>query len=302
VSRIVSIGECMVELAPTGDAGTFRMGFAGDTMNTAWYLRRRLPGGGAGGWAVDYLTAVGTDGVSDRMVAFLAETGIGTGHIARRVDRTVGLYLIELGAGGERSFAYWRGQSAARTLASDPAALAVALGGARVAYLSGITLAILPEDDRARLLAALAAFRAGGGTVAFDPNLRPRLWPSGDAMCAAVMQAAAVADIALPSFEDEARWFGDADPAATLARYGGVATVVVKDGAGPVLWRDGAETGQHATAPVAEVVDTTAAGDSFNAGFLAARLTGAATAAAVSAGAALAARVIAGRGALVPVD
>jgi len=298
VTRIVSIGECMVELAPTGDPATFRMGFAGDTMNTAWYLRQRLPPD----WAVDYLTAVGTDGVSDRMVAFLQDAGIGIGYIARRADRTVGLYLIELGAGGERSFAYWRGQSAARLLAEDPAALTAGLDRARLAYLSGITLAILGDDDRKRLLAVLSLFRDAGGRVAFDPNLRPRLWSTGDAMCAAVMQAAAVADIALPSFDDEAQWFGDADPAATLARYGAVGCVVVKNGAGPVWWREGAATGIHATAPVADVVDTTAAGDSFNAGFLAARLTGADMEHAVAEGAALAAQVIGGRGALVPVD
>ena len=295
MNRVICIGECMVELAPTGD-GTFRMGFAGDTMNTAWYLRRRL----SPDWEVDYLTAVGTDAISDRMVAFLSGAGIGTDQVARRVDRTVGLYLIEL-TGGERSFAYWRGESAARTLAADGMALASALDGARLAYLSGITLAILPEGDRAGLLDALAVFRAAGGTVAFDPNLRPRLWSSGEAMCAAVMQAAGVADIALPSFDDEAQWFGDSDPAATAARYAGagVATVVVKNGAGPILCRaDGAEVWADPV-PVPEVVDSTAAGDSFNAGYLAARLAGNAQAEAVAAGAWLAARVIGGRGALV---
>lgn len=295
MNRVISIGECMVELAPTGD-GTFRMGFAGDTMNTAWYLRRRL----SPDWEVDYLTAVGADAISDRMVAFLSGAGIGTDHVARRVDRTVGLYLIEL-TGGERSFAYWRGESAARTLAADGMALAAALDGARLAYLSGITLAILPDGDRARLLDALATFRAAGGTVAFDPNLRPRLWPSGEAMCAAVMQAAGVADIALPSFDDEAQWFGDADPAATAARYAGagVATVVVKNGAGPILCRaDGAEVWADPV-PVPKVIDSTAAGDSFNAGYLAARLAGNAQSEAVAAGANLAARVIGGRGALV---
>jgi 2-dehydro-3-deoxygluconokinase len=295
MNRVVCVGECMVELAPTGD-GTFRMGFAGDTMNTAWYLRRRLPGT----WAVDYLSAVGTDSISDRMVAFLSGTGIGTHHVARRADRTVGLYLIEL-TDGERSFAYWRGESAARTLARDKTALAAALDGARLAYLSGITLAILPETDRERLLGALADFRATGGTVVFDPNLRPRLWPSGAAMCAAVMQAARVADIALPSFDDEARWFGDSDPAATAARYAGagVATVVVKNGAGPIRCRaDGVEVWADPV-PVPEVVDSTAAGDSFNAGYLAAWLAGETQADAVAAGAGLAARVIGGRGALV---
>ena len=45
-NRILCIGECMVELAPTDD-GTYRQGFAGDTFNMAWYLRRLLPGAGS---------------------------------------------------------------------------------------------------------------------------------------------------------------------------------------------------------------------------------------------------------------
>lgn len=297
----LAIGECMVEMAPEAD-GRYVMGFAGDTLNTAWYARRLLPATGSGGWRVGYLSAVGSDAISDRMIGFLAGAGIDTRHVARRTDRSVGLYLIQLDR-GERSFAYWRANSAARTLAEDGAALAAALVTARLAYFSGITLAILAEADRARLLAALAEARRAGCTIAFDPNLRPRLWPDSGAMCAAVSAAAAHADIILPSFEDEAAHFGDPDPAAAARRYGaaGAGLVVVKDGAGAITTLAGGDLARHPAVAAAAVVDTTAAGDSFNAGFLAAHLTGAGLAAAVEAGAGLAARVIGQRGALVEV-
>ncbi|WYK05832.1 sugar kinase [Cereibacter sphaeroides f. sp. denitrificans] len=293
--RIISVGECMVEMAPTGE-GTFAMGFAGDTLNTAWYLRRALPPEAE----VDYLTAVGTDAISDRMLGFLRDAGLGTSRIARVPDRTVGLYLIEL-TNGERSFAYWRGQSAARLLARDPDVLAAGFAGASMIYLSGITLAILEPADRAQLLSALSAARAAGSEVAFDPNLRPRLWPDAATMCAAIMEAARHADIVLPSHEDEAAFFGDEDAAATAARYAaaGASLVVVKDGAGPMVTLTPEGQQSHAPETVSQVVDTTAAGDSFNAGFLAAHLGGAALAEAVRAGARLAARVIGQRGALV---
>lgn len=291
--RIVSIGEAMVEMAPLEVPGTFRMGFAGDTLNTAWYLARLMPD-----WKVDYLTAAGTDGLSDRFVAFLAEAGIGTAHIKRRTDRTLGLYLIEL-TEGERSFAYWRGESAARTLADDPGTLTAALAGAEVAYLSGITLAILPPEGRANLLAALAAFRAKGGRVAFDPNLRPRLWSDPDTMRRAVTETAALAQIVLPSFEDEAVWFGDATPEATARRYAGADIVAVKDGPRDITIREGTSLTRLAVAPIARVVDTTAAGDSFNAGFLAGFINGTAPAEAAAQGARIAGRVIGARGALV---
>jgi 2-dehydro-3-deoxygluconokinase len=294
--RVISIGECMVEMGPAAEPGLFRMGFAGDTFNTAWYLRHRLPPE----WHVDYLSAVGTDGISATMATFMEDAGIRTAHLARLPDATVGLYLIEL-KNGERSFAYWRGQSAARRLAEDHARLRDALSGASLAYLSGITLAILPPPDRARLLAALADYRAKGGRVAFDPNLRLRLWPSPAAMTEAVTEAARLADIALPSFEDDAAAFGDADLEGTARRYAalGVTEVIVKNGAGRISALVEGAWHTHDPIPAAEVVDTTAAGDSFNAGYLAARLTGAPVAEALAAGSTLAARVVGGRGALV---
>ena len=295
--RFLSLGEIMVEMAPA-DAGLFAMGYAGDTFNTAWYARRLL----APEWQVDYASAVGTDTVSDHLLAFVAGQGIGTGHIRRVADRTVGLYLIQL-KDGERSFAYWRGQSAARTLADDAGALASALAGAAVVYFSGITLAILSDDARARFCAAVAAARAAGSLVAFDTNMRPRLWAGPEAMRAGLMQGAAVADIVLPSFDEEQAAFGDATPEATIDRYrnAGAGTVVVKNGAGACIgWS--ATGGRVEVVPprAPKVVDSTAAGDSFAAGFLAARLRGADLALATTEAAALAARVVQIRGALAP--
>lgn len=297
MGRIVSIGECMGELSETGMPGTLNMGFAGDTLNTAFYLRHSL----GADWQIDYVSAVGSDGLSDRLLEFLSSQGIGTDHVRRLADKTIGLYYITL-KDGERSFTYWRNDSAAKRLASDPAALLRALDGADVAYWSGITLAILPNQDRLALIEALSQFAGKGGTVVFDPNLRPRLWDNPDTMRGWIHRAAAVSDLCLPSFEDEATWFGDSDPAATARRYRaeGAQRVIVKNGPEEVTFADSnGELSKFPIAPVDRIVDTTAAGDSFNAGFLAAELTGAAVNNAITAGAELAGRVIGAKGALV---
>jgi 2-dehydro-3-deoxygluconokinase len=298
MGRIVSIGECMGELSETGSPGTLSMGFAGDTLNTAYYLRHSL----GKDWQVDYVSAVGTDGLSDRMVDFLNNEGIGTEHVRRLADKTIGLYYITL-KDGERSFTYWRSDSAAKRLASDPAALHLALDGADLAYWSGITLAILSNQDRLTLIEALGQFAGKGGTVVFDPNLRPRLWDNPETMRGWVHRAAAVSDLCLPSFEDEATWFGDADPTATAKRYQaeGARRVIVKNGADDVTFAaSSGEVSRFSVRSIEHVVDTTAAGDSFNAGYLASELKGASVQDAVSAGARLAGRVIGARGALVP--
>lgn len=301
MKRAVSIGECMVELSG-GDDSLYRLGYAGDTFNTAYYLRRCLP---AESWSVDYLSAVGDDRYSEGMVAFIAASGVGTGTIARLPGQRPGLYVIHQ-HNGDRQFTYWRDTAAARHLADDPDALRAGLAGADVLYFSGITLGILAPEARARLFAALGEARQAGARVAFDPNIRPALWPDIAALRSAVMQAAAVASIALPTYGDEAPYFGDPDGEATAARYlaAGAEEVVVKNGADPalVVTRKDREPVAVASVPVDRVVDATGAGDSFNAGYIAARMRGAAPVDAARAGHGVAAQVLGTHGALVPAE
>jgi 2-dehydro-3-deoxygluconokinase len=290
----VSIGECMVELAPaSGDL--YHRGFAGDTLNTAWYVRALTD------HRVDYLTAVGTDALSRELVAFIAGAGIGTAAIRRIENRTLGLYLITL-TGAERSFTYWRDKSAAKFLAAHPAALDVALGQATSVYFSGITLAILSPDHRDNLFAALAKVRARGGMVAFDPNVRPRLWSGPDAMRAGLEAGYRAATVALPTYPDECDLFADASLEAAAHRVAGygVTEVVVRDGPNPCLVLANGAAALVPAVPVARPVDTTGAGDSFSAGYLAARLRGLPPTAAAHLAHQVAARVIQVKGALAP--
>jgi 2-dehydro-3-deoxygluconokinase len=223
--------------------------------------------------------------------------GVGTGGVRRIVDGTVGLYLIDLDR-GERSFTFWRSASAARLLAPDAGWLAGQLDGAALLLLSGITVAVVPED-RPALVDAIAAARSGGTIVAFDPNIRPRLWLEAATMREALEALAGVSDILLPSFEDEARHFGDADPDATVARYRalGARTVVVRNGRDRfAAWDAEAGVAIHDPAPVEVGTRPRPATRSTRASWL----RGEELAAALRAGATLSGHVCRYPGALVP--
>ena len=296
--RVLCIGECMAEMVPTGVSQDYRLGFAGDTFNTAWYLARSAPL-----VHVSYLTIVGDDAISAQMTKFTRDSGIDDGLIRTSPDKTIGLYMISLDK-GERSFSYWRSESAARALADDVDHLRTAMADSDVIYFSGITLAILPDDGRSTLINAVKEARAAGKKIAFDPNLRPRLWASMDAMRQSIMEGAAVCDIALPSYEDEAHWFDDPTPQATARRYmdAGADTVIVKNGSGAVIVVEDGTLSESPVHPVTDLVDTTAAGDSFNAGFLAGYANGATTQISVAFACNLARAVVQQRGALVPIE
>jgi 2-dehydro-3-deoxygluconokinase len=296
--RVACIGECMIELTlPPGREGAGHVGFAGDTLNAAVYLKRASPD-----CEVAYVTALGTDPLSARMVEFFAEEGLRTDLIERRADRIPGLYAISVDAAGERSFTYWRESSAARTLFLPPAEVTpAALAGFDLVYLSGITVAILAPEARRDLRDFLGRFRADGGRVSFDSNYRPRLWPDREAARREIGAFWALADVGLPSVDDEMALWDDADEAAVLARLAaaGVRRGALKRGArGPVPLGPAEPLPDFPAAP--RVVDTTAAGDSFNGAYLAAVLRGLPEAACLAAGHAMASEVIGHTGAIVP--
>ncbi|MEM7044516.1 MAG: sugar kinase [Pseudomonadota bacterium] len=298
--RVACIGECMVELAHRGPL-SLQMAFGGDTSNTAVYLARLTEGLGI---SIDYVTALGDDSYSDAMLAFWRDEGVGIDLVTRLPGRRPGLYTIRTDGQGERSFTYWRGEAAARELLRDgpDVKLASRLADFDLVYLSGITLSILDREQRTALLDILDGVRQAGGKVAFDGNFRPAGWPGDDAARHWFREALQRSDIALPTFDDEQALFGDADAAAVAARLHtwGVAEVVVKTGVAGCLLstEDGASI--IPTTPVDPVIDSTAAGDSFNAGYLAGRLLAMPPAEAADVGHRLAAAVIQHRGAVIP--
>jgi 2-dehydro-3-deoxygluconokinase len=295
MTRVAAIGECMIELSQAGSGnGLLQRGWGGDTLNTAVYLARL-------GVAVDYITALGDDPLSDEMVAAWRAEGVGTSRVVRVPGRLPGLYLITTDAAGQRRFDYWRDSAPARLLFDLPETgeIVAALAGYDLVYVSGISLALYGEAGRQRLLAALDGTRTNGGRIAFDTNFRARLWPDRALAHAAYRAALARADTVLASTEDLEQLFGGSG-LAELPTADPEREVVLKLAEPAVrIYHRGAELTVPAP-PVAEVIDTTAAGDSFAAAYLAARLAGAELETAARCGHCLAGAVVQHRGAIIP--
>jgi 2-dehydro-3-deoxygluconokinase len=293
--RVACIGECMVEFAQSHD-GLFRRGFGGDTLNTALYLARL-------GVDVSYVTALGDDALSDAMLAAWRAEGIKTDDVLRLRSRVPGLYMIERDARGERSFLYWRDRAPAREFfdRADDATLE-RLSRFDWLYFSGISLSLYGETGLARLCELLAAARKRGGRIAFDGNYRPRGWDNSGAARNAFNDILPLVHLALPTLEDEQALFDDADVSACLARLkaAGIKEIVVKRGAQGCLIDAEGSVFDVPPPDVVQPVDTTAAGDSFNAGYVAARIKGASPRDAAGAGHRLAAAVIMSAGAVIP--
>jgi 2-dehydro-3-deoxygluconokinase len=282
----------MVELRPVPD-GHLQRGFAGDAFNTAVYLKRSAPE-----IDVAFLTATGDEELSDAMVEFFRKEGVSDLYAFRVAGSRPALYLIETDAQGERTFHYWRKDTPAKQWLKR----LIEAGGSQIldavdlVYISGISLAILSEEDCSRAIEMLAACNA---KVAFDPNIRPALWQSMERARAAFEAMVRVADILLPSRQDYKYLYGIDDPEEQIALDADLALreiALTCDADGCRLWAQGEKAALPAQ--LVPVVDSSGAGDSFNGAYLAARLRGRSPAAAATAGLALAAHVVGQPGAI----
>ena len=283
MAHIAAIGEVMVELAPfpidtpealNSSAGKGRdimaLGFAGDTYNTSVYMSRL-------GLQTDYVTKLGEDPYSQKIMQRMKNEHIGTDMIECIAGRSPGLYIISNTPDGEREFSYWRKEAPARELFSTPEhsnVLFQKLKQCDCVYLSGITLAIIGEQSRQNLFIVLEKLRAAGVTIAFDSNYRPRLWRDKQEAQDAMLQIMQHTDIALLTLDDELLLWDNDTIESTKARYANcnLRELILKRGAEDAVIITANSQVHIPVPPVANVIDTTGAGDTFNAGYLAARL------------------------------
>ncbi|ENM3753493.1 sugar kinase [Vibrio cholerae] len=267
--KIAVLGECMLEIQKTQSG--LRQGFGGDTLNTAVYLARLARAANVD-LSVSYFTALGKDHLSDDMINSWQQEGVDTTHVARYADKLPGLYLIENRESGERDFHYWRQDAAARywIAREDNDHLYTILSDYDLIYLSGITLAIQDSVSLIKLLNLIKKLKESGCVVAFDSNYRERLWPTPAQAQECYEQMLALTDMALLTLDDEQKLYQEKTQNDTLTRLQafGLTQLVLKSGSdGCMVVTQGKELWVPTTV-IHDVVDTTAAGDSFNAAYI----------------------------------
>ncbi|MBS1911662.1 MAG: sugar kinase [Bacteroidetes bacterium] len=288
--HLVSLGECLAELRRRTD-GAFATGYAGDAFNALFYASRL-------GLRTRFISALGNDLFTPMIAGGIEREGICTRWLARVADRRNGIYFIETAPDGEYTFHFWRaGSAATRTLRIfRPDELLEAVAGARFFLVTGIAVAVM--EDRERLIDLLRAAR-GRTTIVFDTNYRPALWRGPEEYREWLNRILPEVDLLLAGGGDLRAAFGGDQPEALCAGFAqaGPKRIVLKDGArGAALIANGGT--EWFPALQATVVDTTGAGDAFNAGYLAAAAAGLPDAECVALGLRVSARVLGVQGAI----
>ena len=299
MKRIACIGECLVELIQVDRPDQYTRSYAGDTFNTAVYCKRFFKED----VELFYFTAVGYDQLSEGMLSYFQQEGIRTDFVQRIEGKAPGLYLIENDQQGERFFQYYRSDSAASSMFKNSSVdwLAEKLSAFDLIYLTGITLAILDPPQRELLYAALQLIPQQK-IIAFDPNFRPALWQNIQQARDEFNTIGKMATTILTGKEDELNMWQGRTGRQTVAHWKslGCSEVILKNGANSCLVAYGNEIIKVPIFKKQVPIDTTGAGDSFDAGYLCSRLLDIAPVKSVESGHRLAQEVIMYQGGIIP--
>jgi len=298
MSNVVVMGECMVEFSPN-NTGMLNQSFAGDVYNTAVYLNRLTDKS----TNVSILTAVGNDDISYKMLSAFAAEDIDNSMVLVSDKATVGAYLIETDELGERSFVYWRGNSAAKSMMKDTALSEELLSQNKdsVFYFSGISIAIINKEDREQFWQMITRLKAQGIEIVFDSNYRPRLWDNEQEAVIQFNQALEVSDVVFAGVEDFDLLYkiNSFDSVAEFLQQFDIKEAIIKNGSKGVVSISSGQVNFSPVVPVDKVVDSTSAGDSFNGAYLAAKINGQGVEEAVKFASKIAALVIQHSGAII---
>lgn len=278
---VVTLGEAMVLLAaeetgPLANVRRFSKHTAGAETNVAVGLARL-------GLRVGWVSRLGNDTMGQFLRDAFMKEGIDCSQVTLVSGARTGfMFKGRVDDGSDPPIEYHRQGSAASLMGPNDLPLAW-LQAARHLHVTGVFAALTPAT-LAATQTAMATVRAQGGSISFDPNLRPALWASEAHMRSTINALAAQADWVLPGL-DEGRLLTGCDTPEEMAQFY-LAQMKASQDAAPrgqgVVVKLGADGAYFATAvsaqgyvpafPVAKVIDTVGAGDAFAVGIISALL------------------------------
>jgi 2-dehydro-3-deoxygluconokinase len=297
--KLATLGECLIEISEVDtkiNKNIKKFAYGGDVLNTSVYLSRN-------NIKTSFISALGNDSNSHWLLEEWQKENIDCSLIQKLDGYYPGLYMIELDDVGERSFMYWRNNSAAKNFFENISLLKKTLRSIKnfdYIYFSGITLAIMSDEVRDYFINYLKKFRLNGGKVIFDSNYRPILWKTQYQAKNYYIKVYKNCDIALPTYDDEKLLFNykTKKECVQAIQKKGVKDIVLKLGKDGCFYLDEGKQVLVSTGKV-KSIDTTGAGDSFNAGYISAIINGKGKNNACKYGNSIAKKVIRKKGAII---